>query len=1635
MSRQNLTKGRNASKCNSSLRDLDVWGIDFMGPFPSSRGNKYILVTVDYLSKWVEAKALPTNDTRVVVKFLKSLFARFGTPRAIISDRSTHICNDQFAKVMLKYGVTHRLSTAYHPQTSGQVEVLNRGLKHILERTVGENRASWSDKDAVCATPEGATILGPERPKTYDDLDDNDKARFNADVRATNIVLQGLPKDIYKLINYNIEAKAIWDNVKMLLEGSELTKEDRESQLYDEFERFKMLPDHVDVNHEEHEIHNEVQQPIVVDSDTVETATELAIYKEQVEVYEQRAKVELTEHEQKLNEQISILIHTRNRKEENLKKDLHSIKLQLNSTIQSNKLIQENVTALQQDFKQKEDKLLGELVNMRNLKEKFEDKLYKQEKSMQTVHMPCKPKSLYDHENEMALGYLNTYYLNKAKRAQPTLYDGHEILKTNHVPAIVPTSEEDLELADLSREKMIEKVKDPDLVSSKLEAENSKLLEKIRNDDHDSMVKHFSKLEIDHLNLQLKCQHPKENIGNSKSKTSKDAPEFDAFFELNKQNDQLQAHRNTILKLKDQISQLKVKNSDVVGTFDHKSLDSQNVQLKETVTALQERIKNYKAKNEKVKRHYQELFDFIKVTRVQTIDKITSLQNEIENLKIQLKGKMPCVTSDIATPKVSACDKYAIDVEPIPPHIRNNREVHLNYLKHLKESVESFRAMVDEAKVERPLDRSLASACLYTKHSQELLEYVVQIVLWYLDSGCSKHMTGDRSWLKKFVKKFIRTVKFGNDHFGAIMGYGDYVILDSVISRVYYVEELGHNLFYVGQFYDSDLEVAFRKHTCFNDVVERQNRTLVEAAQTMLIFSKAPMFLWAKAIATACYTQNRSLIHTLHNKTTLHDKKSDLSFLRVFEALCYPTNDSEDLGKLKAKADISTLCTPTNKELEILFQSMFDEYFKPPTVDQPVPPTPVAQVLDNPIGPSVSISVDQDAHSTSHSPSSLNPQSSSIHQGITDNNSFEFNLFAPADNVPFVNIFASEPGCEASSSKDIILATDALWCCYNYVLSKVKPKNFKSAITKDCWFEAMQEEIHKFDRLQVWELVPPLDCAMIIALKWIYKVKLDEYSDVLKNKARLVAKGYRQEEGIYFKESFAPVARIEAIRIFIAYAATSRLDLVFAVCMCARYHDKPTKKHLEAVKWVFRYLQGTVNMGLWYSKDINMALTAYADADHAGCQDTRRNYCYVYNHIPLYWDNKSAIALCCNNVHHSQSKHIDIRHHFIREQVVNKVVELYFVRTEYQLADIFTKPLPRKRFEFIVLRLDIMVAENVPAKNVPALAPPIKSDDQILPYRSWSQGIQGNSVVYHIGPDTRYFRLCGVSLLKPTLILLSCCGKSSSKQSSHSSVIGKKQMVKDKKKEPKTLLIPYSRFTKLIIYHLRSKHNFHTRTGSPLHILDEDNVLGNLKMMAKHERRVAAKQTGQGKPAVPELSTPKDAKVTKPKAAKQSGQTVPKATKPTIYKTATPSKPTSSQPPKPKPTHQKHGKKCKPKSPLKLVDEFADEGVPISEPRVDDEEADYQQEPNSGRIQSLPEVQGKGKEKIIDEHVTYTLLDLNNPKKKSATNQYILQRRTPKTTEPTGLSSQPEDEGITMTNSEMKYHEVVTPVNKEKDAS
>ncbi|GJW19582.1 hypothetical protein Tco_0027018 [Tanacetum coccineum] len=175
--------------------------------------------------------------------------------------------------------------------------------------------------------------------------------------------------------------------------------------------------------------------------------TKLAIYKEQVAIYEQRAKFELTEREQRMDDQMRILIQDRNQMEEKIKQELHSVKLQLNYSIKSQTVIQENVNTLQQTFKQREFQLLNDFSNLTNLKDKLENKLHAQDQSIQTVHMMLKPKKLCEQYSEIAIGAQNPFYLRKAKVAQPTLYDGNEIINPDHDPTNVPSSEEDLELA------------------------------------------------------------------------------------------------------------------------------------------------------------------------------------------------------------------------------------------------------------------------------------------------------------------------------------------------------------------------------------------------------------------------------------------------------------------------------------------------------------------------------------------------------------------------------------------------------------------------------------------------------------------------------------------------------------------------------------------------------------------------------------------------------------------------------------------------------------------------------------------------------------------------------------------------------------------------------------------------------------------------------------------------------------------------------------------------------------------------------------------------------------------------------------------------------------------------------------
>nr|GEV94336.1 retrovirus-related Pol polyprotein from transposon TNT 1-94 [Tanacetum cinerariifolium] len=501
----------------------------------------------------------------------------------------------------------------------------------------------------------------------------------------------------------------------------------------------------------------------------------------------------------------------------------------------------------------------------------------------------------------------------------------------------------------------------------------------------------------------------------------------------------------------------------------------------------------------------------------------------------------------------------------------------------------------------------------------------------------------------------------------------------------------------------------------------------------------------------------------------------------------------------------------------------------------------------------------------------------------------EDNPFAPADNDPFINIFASKPTSKASSSKDASsaestyvtqtlhhlrkwstdhpinnvignlsrpvstrkqLATDALLCLYNSVLSKVKPKNFKSTITKDCWFQAMQDEIYEFDRLQVWELVPQPDRVMIIALKWIYKVKLDEYGDVLKNKARLVVKGYRQEEGIDFEESFAAVARVEAIRIFIAKAASKNMTI-----------------YQMDVKTTF--LNGELKEKVYVSQP-----EGFIDPYHPT---------HVYFLKKAMYGLKRAlracaIALCCNNVQHSRSKHIDIRHHFIREQVKKGVVELFIVTMNYQLGTYSPKHYQesglnfyshylRVRCYFVVasrkIFLDTMADMNIPANDAPAeqapiIAPPTRTDDQIFPLSKWldeqlfnfhkdilrdaldiTPTTNNNPYMAPPSSDTviEYVNTLGYlsTLRNVSVKLLDMTGQ----DILCFRFFGEEFTTASRGKKKTThLLILSVRFTKLIIHHLKTKHNIHPRTGSPLHYSHDENVLNTLRFVGKDGREI-----------------------------------------------------------------------------------------------------------------------------------------------------------------------------------------------------
>nr|GEX99255.1 retrovirus-related Pol polyprotein from transposon TNT 1-94 [Tanacetum cinerariifolium] len=267
------------------------------------------------------------------------------------------------------------------------------------------------------------------------------------------------------------------------------------------------------------------------------------------------------------------------------------------------------------------------------------------------------------------------------------------------------------------------------------------------------------------------------------------------------------------------------------------------------------------------------------------------------------------------------------------------------------------------------------------------------------------------------------------------------------------------------------------------------------------------------------------------------------------------------------------------------------------------------------------------------------------------------------------------------------LRSDGDMCMYALSVSTMEPKNVK---------EAMQEELLQFKRLNVWVLVPAPDNISPLTLKWLFKNKHGEEHTVIINKSRLVVRGYRQEEGIDFEESFAPVVKMEAIRIFLAYAAhKSFTDSGFELTGFSYADYAGCKDTFKSTSSGAQLL--CEKLVSWSSKKQDCTALSTAKAEYvslsAWCAQVLwmrtqlTDYGFHFNKISIYCDSKSAIAISCNPVQHSRTKHIAVRYHFIKEHVEKGTIKLYFVKTDYQLADIFTKALPADRFNYLVRRL------------------------------------------------------------------------------------------------------------------------------------------------------------------------------------------------------------------------------------------------------------------------------------------------------------------------------------------------------------
>ncbi|GJV36814.1 retrovirus-related pol polyprotein from transposon TNT 1-94 [Tanacetum coccineum] len=469
-----------------------------------------------------------------------------------------------------------------------------------------------------------------------------------------------------------------------------------------------------------------------------------------------------------------------------------------------------------------------------------------------------------------------------------------------------------------------------------------------------------------------------------------------------------------------------------------------------------------------------------------------------------------------------------LDMQPLSLKLRKNREAHVDYLKQTKEHADTLRAIVKQAKALKPLDNTeeLVAVTPMNKNRQVSVEKTSNTSANTIQKQVDAYnnQNTNRSSLPSTGVKSSTNVSGSHPRSNTRNNRISRTSSSNVKNKK--VEVYPRNV-------KSNLKKTNHVSVCNENVkhgmLNANSEYVCSTCNECLFYANHDMCVVDYLNDVNPRARAKSVKSIKNNEW----KPTDLKYLHVFGALCYLTNDTEDLGKLKPKVDIvssTPYVPPSKKDWDILFQPMFDEYFQPPLSVVSLVSSADAPIPSDTTGTPLSTTIDQDAPSASTSPTTKETQAPIIHQGVEQQLQGIQN--AQFDNDPFINIFTLELKSKESSSWDVIPSNlHQINKPFDYLKKWTKDhmldNNYKEAMKESSKIESMQEEIHEFDRLQVSELVPRPNQIMLVNLKWIFKVKLDEFGGALKNKARLAAKGYHQEEGIDFEESFATLNLVD----------------------------------------------------------------------------------------------------------------------------------------------------------------------------------------------------------------------------------------------------------------------------------------------------------------------------------------------------------------------------------------------------------------------------------------------------------------------------------------------------------------------------